>query len=351
MDEQEEALFSYSYSSPSYYVQSPSTPSHAHNEYSRHCRVSSSSYNSPPTYDTYTISTQSDASRLGFSQSKSSDSFVIHSKKSIDDLLSITHVAGLEIICVNQEECSKASVDDDHHCRDGEDGNNGLDDHEVYDDFYEDHDNGGDGGFGKFLSFGTYPSSYVWTAIQLAWRSIVSLVAALLVFYIVTKPPSPHVSIRIAGFSPFELTEGVDSSGVATSLLTCNCTVEVAVDNKSKVFSLYILPPFVELSFDRFIVATSHGAAVEILPNQHEQTAPFELYVGTKKRAMYGAGRAMEDVLRSMGGLPLAIKLSFTSRFHVIRGLINPEFRYQTKCFILLQSEHAFDSRCNDAIS
>lgn len=41
----------------------------------------------------------------------------------------------------------------------------------------------------------------------------------------------------------FVLAEGVDSSGVSTKMLTCNCTMKLVIDNKSKIFGLHIHPP------------------------------------------------------------------------------------------------------------
>ncbi|KAK6928733.1 hypothetical protein RJ641_004938 [Dillenia turbinata] len=53
-----------------------------------------------------------------------------------------------------------------------------------------------------------------------------------------------------------------------------------------------------------------------------DETTSFQLFVGTKNKAMYSAGRSMEDMLESGQGLPLLIRMSLSSHFRVVRSLI-----------------------------
>lgn len=48
----------------------------------------------------------------------------------------------------------------------------------------------------QYFSFSTYNSS-VWIALQLLWRFLLSLMLAFLVFYLATKPPPPHLSLKV----------------------------------------------------------------------------------------------------------------------------------------------------------
>lgn len=63
---------------------------------------------------------------------------------------------------------------------------------------------------------------------------------------------------QIAGIREFVLGQGADASGVATQILTCNCSIELVTDNKSKLFGLLIQPPIIEMSFGRLPVAMSY---------------------------------------------------------------------------------------------
>jgi hypothetical protein len=102
-------------------------------------------------------------------------------------------------------------------------------------------------------------------AFQVAWRVAASAAFALLVFVLATRPRRPGVSFRVGSLERFALGEGLDGSGVETSFLDCNCSVDMVVDNHSKVFSLHVRPPLLEMSFGRFVFATSQART-------HQQT-------------------------------------------------------------------------------
>lgn len=61
--------------------------------------------------------------------------------------------------------------------------------------------------------------------------------------------PKMYVISQIGRFNQFLLEEGVDSRGVSTVFLTCNCSTKLIVDNKSYVFGLHIHPPSIKFFF------------------------------------------------------------------------------------------------------
>ncbi|OVA19409.1 hypothetical protein BVC80_9055g49 [Macleaya cordata] len=111
-------------------------------------------------------------------------------------------------------------------------------------------------GFWRFFSFGTY-NSCMWVSIQIFWRLLVSFGAALFVFFLATKPPTPNMSIKMVGIRQFWLGEGVDWSGVTTKILTCNCSMALVINNKSKLFGLHIHPSTIQMSFGPVVFASS----------------------------------------------------------------------------------------------
>lgn len=56
----------------------------------------------------------------------------------------------------------------------------------------------------------------------------------------------------------FKLGEGVDRSGVSTKILSCNCSINLGILNKSKFFRLHIHPPLIHMSFTVLPFAFSH---------------------------------------------------------------------------------------------
>ncbi|KAH9774496.1 Delta-latroinsectotoxin-Lt1a protein [Citrus sinensis] len=193
------------------------------------------------------------------------------------------------------------------------------------------HDDDGDGWY--------YGSSHKCLLIcfRIIWKLLLSLGIVLLVYYMASKPPPPKISIKMAGVHQFGLGEGVDGTGVATKTLTCNCSIDLIIDNKSKLFGLHIHPPIIEMSFGRFPFASSHGR--KLYAASHGSSL-FQLSFGTRNRPMYGAGRNMQDLLASRKGLPLIIRMSFRSNYRVVGDLIKSNFLHRSECFLFLHRNY-----------
>ncbi|KAA3469534.1 delta-latroinsectotoxin-Lt1a protein [Gossypium australe] len=145
------------------------------------------------------------------------------------------------------------------------------------------------------------------------------------------------LAMQVARVGEFGLGEGVDGSGVTTKILTCNCSVDLLVENKSKLFGLHIHPPTMDLFFGRLPFAISHGRK---LYAQSSSPSWFQLSVGTRSKPMYGAGRNMQDLLESGMGLPLVIRLKLSSNFRVVWNLIKPRFHHQAECLVVLDDKY-----------
>ncbi|XP_027163075.1 uncharacterized protein LOC113763453 [Coffea eugenioides] len=329
-EEEEEALFR-SYPCAVYYVQSPSSVSHA---YSAEIRNINSESALETIANNPNNASQEAANRLAlsrYSSSHGSTNFFLHEKKIPYDHDVQSHGTGVTYNEeINRREGNMVVVDrlrNGYHIEE---------DHE----YEEDEEYFGEKAeWWRMFSFGGSISGG-WKFLQMTWRFILSVVIALVVFYIVTKPPAPKMSIKMAGIPQFELVEGVDASGVTTKLLTCNCTVDLVVDNKSKLFGLHIHPPFLAMSFGNLPFALTE--APEFHTGIHD-TEMFKLFVGTRNKPMYAAGRSMQDLLESNKGLPLVIHVNLRSSFKVVWGLIKPKFHHEAQCLIILRK--AYDKK------
>ncbi|XAR63444.1 hypothetical protein NMG60_11023381 [Bertholletia excelsa] len=321
MDAEEEALFR-SYPYALYFVQSPSTASRAN---SAELRNNESTFHSPtrsepfpvPRHPTRSENQSQEATRFTLSRYSSRGSN--NSFGNLHDKKIIPYDAGTE-------------NDENHLTR----GVEGCDDgwEEEEEDYFE-----GKGWWWRYLSFQT-SSSLAWIGLQVCWRLFVSLGVALLVFYIATKPPRPQISVKMVGIRQFGLGEGVDSSGVTTKILTCNCSMDLVVENKSKLFGLHVHPPIMEMFYANFPLAISSGPK---LYAGSDGSTSFRLYVATRNKPMYGAGRAMQDMLDMGKGLPLAIRMSSSSNYRVVWGLMKPKFHHKAECLLVL--DRAFDQK------
>ncbi|KAL6125055.1 hypothetical protein ACLB2K_077563 [Fragaria x ananassa] len=343
MEHDHEATLFHSYPACAYYVQSPSTISHANSADIRNSIIPESEFqfHSParpdptnPTLQDHEVASRAFTLSHYSSSHGSSHSFLHHQKK-------ISYDAGSHENGENRLIIVDAGGDD--ICN-----GDGRDD----DDEYDYYGMGKRSGWWKRYCSYRNSDSCVWIFIQISWRAILSFWVALLVFYIATKPPPPKVSIKtvqMAGIGQFGLGEGVDGSGVSTKFLTCNCSIDLLIENKSKIFGLHIRPPAMDVSFGRLSFASSHGPKLFA----ERGSTKFKLYVGTRNRPMYGAGRSMEDMLESGKGLPLVVQVRLRSSFQVIRNLIKPKFHHQARCSLVLNRAYdkkhqtqAFNSSC-----
>ncbi|QCD95579.1 hypothetical protein DEO72_LG6g273 [Vigna unguiculata] len=324
-----------------YYVQSPSTLSHANSADIRIQNDPESTFHSPIRSETHPLNPtheEDEGSRFALcrytSSRGSSHSFSHHKKVSYDG----SHVTVTENGDVNRFVIVNG------------DGDNGRDENESREEgsFFEYYYGERKGGWKRYFSYRN-SDSCAWIWLQMWWRILVSFGIALLVFYIATKPPSPNVSVEIARFSEFKLAEGVDRSGVTTKILTCNCSLNLMIENKSRFFGLHIRPPTMDMKFSNLPFAFSNA------PELYAESglSIFALQLGAKNKAMYGAGRNMEDMLDSGRGLPLVIRVILSSSFKVVPTLIKPTFHHHLQCLVLLKKSYdkkhrtqEFDSTC-----
>ncbi|GFP92109.1 hypothetical protein PHJA_001355000 [Phtheirospermum japonicum] len=152
---EEEALFR-SYPYALYFVQSPSTHSHAN---------STTNITNYDHFTTYQSPDNGGPAHLRHSSSRgSNDSFAkkIKYSQDLDQLLG-------NVVDQDEEEEEEDELD-------------------LYDEKKR--------GWTQYFSFG-YSDSGWWVFVQLSWRFLLSLILAFAVFYVAAKPPAPKVSIKV----------------------------------------------------------------------------------------------------------------------------------------------------------
>ncbi|KAH6784889.1 MATE efflux family protein [Perilla frutescens var. hirtella] len=303
-ESEEEALFR-SYPYAVYFVQSPSSISHANSNINIDNLASLNQQNDAPALALSPYSSRGSNNSLQFSHNTKYNSHRHHQNPQKSD-------GGIKKNAVDQD------CEDDHEAE--EEMINGGDYHHQ--------------GWIKYFSF-SYSNSGWWILMQLSWRFLLSFIIALLVFYVAAKPPPPKFSVQVAGIPQFRLGEGVDASGVTTKILSCNFSIDVTIDNNSKLFALHIHPPIMQLIFGRLTFAISQMQGREVYGGSDDLTS-VRFHVGTKNKAMYGAGRNMQDFLESGNGLPLIVRLLRISCYAVIwvNKVGRPESQAKSDCQI-----------------
>ncbi|CAN6454123.1 unnamed protein product [Victoria cruziana] len=176
--------------------------------------------------------------------------------------------------------------------------------------------------------------------VKVAWKALVSFLAAMLVFFLVTRPPIPQLNVKEVMVRGFRLGEGVDKSGVPTKILRINCSVDLEVDNKSRVFGLHLQQTTLQLAFQSFNLAISHGAEMYVKKNT---LLRFRLFIGGKEKGMYAAGENMDGMLDSGMGLPLVLRVRMKSQIAAPWNIFKPNgFTHHAHCllFFVYQRDH-----------
>lgn len=181
-----------------YYVQSPSTISHANSadirnndtniELIDHQSAAAAFHNfhSPETnFDHLNKNPEVSRSTLSrYSSSRGSNNSFLHDKKIV--ALSSDKLGGVNRLIII-----------DHGKNIGDDEVDLEDDDEEIDGFYGGRKRGWWWWWWwRFCSFRS-SSSCAWISLQIFWRLLLSLGVALLVFYIATKPPPPKISVKV----------------------------------------------------------------------------------------------------------------------------------------------------------
>ncbi|KAF7139563.1 hypothetical protein RHSIM_Rhsim07G0055500 [Rhododendron simsii] len=329
MDTEDEALFR-SYPYALYFVQSPSTVLSHSNTDLRHT-AELSPPNSPRRPENHsTANPAHDTPRFALSRcssSRGSNNSFLHEKKIAYDAHS-RGTAGTE----SGENRLIVRVDRHDHIGCGDE----YEEEEEEEEYYG-RELGWWWWWRYYLSFGASPS-LAWICLQVMWRVLVSLGVALVVFYIATKPPPPKMFVKIAGIGQFVLGEGVDGSGVATKVLTCNCSIDLLVENKSKLFGLHLHPPSIEMSFETLPLASSTCKIVQV----NLTCLSFALISMYENKPLITL-RPRDMLIGNGKGLPLALHLSFRSNFRVVWGLFKPRFHHRAECSLVL--DRAYDKK------
>ncbi|KAK8284745.1 hypothetical protein V6Z11_D08G175800 [Gossypium hirsutum] len=184
--EDQEALMFHAYPC-AYYVQSPSTISHANS--ADHIRNPTNEdqsavtlhFHSPTPSESAILTKNPDVSRFTlsrYSSSRGSNNSFLHDKSIV---AAADHKGGFNRLIMIDHGVGKGDQNDDDDDNDDEEGQG----------FYGKKK----GWWWRYCSFRS-SNSCAWISLQICWRLVLSLGFALLVFYIATKPPPPKISVK-----------------------------------------------------------------------------------------------------------------------------------------------------------
>ncbi|KAJ6678407.1 LATE EMBRYOGENESIS ABUNDANT (LEA) HYDROXYPROLINE-RICH GLYCOPROTEIN FAMILY [Salix viminalis] len=137
-----------------------------------------------------------------------------------------------------------------------------------------------------------------------------------LILWGASRPQKPTIAMKNIIFDQFTVQAGMDFSGVATEMVSMNCTVKLTFRNTATFFGVHVTSTPLDLSYSQLTVAT--GTISKFYQSRKSQRT-LAVAVKGSKIPLYGGGAS----LSSMNGapiqpVPLILNFMVRSRAHVL---------------------------------
>lgn len=155
-----------------------------------------------------------------------------------------------------------------------------------------------------------------------------------LILWGASRPQKPTVTMKSITFNQFSVQAGADYSGVATDMVSMNCTVKFTFRNTATFFGVHVTSTPLDLSYSQLSVAT--GNIHKFYQSRKSQRTIAIVMMGSNI-PLYGGGAD----LGSLNGVPtmaVPLKLDFKvrSRAYVLGRLVRPKFYKRIECYVTM---------------
>ncbi|GAV81007.1 LEA_2 domain-containing protein [Cephalotus follicularis] len=155
-----------------------------------------------------------------------------------------------------------------------------------------------------------------------------------LILWGASRPQRPTITMKSILFEEFAVQAGSDFSGVATEMVSMNCTVKLIFHNAATFFGVHVTSTPLDLFYSQLAVAT--GTIQEFYQSRKNQRS-ITVTVKGNSIPLYGGGSS----LSSLNGAPIepvALTLNFMarSRAYVLGKLVKPKFYTRVACSVVM---------------
>ncbi|CAL1380694.1 unnamed protein product [Linum trigynum] len=156
-----------------------------------------------------------------------------------------------------------------------------------------------------------------------------------LILWGASKPQKPTVAMKSITFDQFIVQAGADFSGVATEMVSINCSVKLTFRNTATFFGVHVTPTPLDLSYSQLTIAT--GTVKEFYQSRKSQRTLTATARGNKI-PLYGGGAELGSFLKGapVQPVPLALSLMVRSRANVLGRLVRPKFYKRIRCVVVM---------------
>ncbi|KAJ4836499.1 hypothetical protein Tsubulata_035487 [Turnera subulata] len=155
-----------------------------------------------------------------------------------------------------------------------------------------------------------------------------------LILWGASKPQKPTIIMKSILFDQFVVQAGADFSGVATEMVSMNCSVKLTFRNTATFFGVHVTSTPLDLSYSQLTVAT--GTMNKFYQSRKSKRSLTVMVKGSKI-PLYGGGAS----LGSLNGapiqpVPLTLNFVVRSRAYVLGKLVKPKFYKRIQCSVVM---------------
>ncbi|CAM6003396.1 unnamed protein product [Sphagnum balticum] len=164
--------------------------------------------------------------------------------------------------------------------------------------------------------------------IAIAFTIIVFFIGAL-VFWLVTMPHKPKITVQGIAFQYFNLQDAVDNGGVPTKAVSLNATVDLQLYNPSGTFGYHIEPSIVNLMYLDLNLGMGQ---IDLDFLQKQVTTKYQVKLSASTEYLHGAGPSFVTSYDLTTGVPLQVIGTLQSRAYVVGKMIKSDLSNSFSC-------------------
>ncbi|KDP31944.1 hypothetical protein JCGZ_12405 [Jatropha curcas] len=171
-----------------------------------------------------------------------------------------------------------------------------------------------------------------------------------LIIWGASRPQKPTVTMKTIVFDQFIVQAGADFSGVATEMVSMNCSVKLTFRNTATFFGVHVTATPLDLSYSQLTLAT--GTMRKFYQSRKSQRSVTVMVKGNKI-PLYGGGANLGS-LNGAPTQPVPLTLNFTvrSRAYVLGKLVKPKFHKRVECLVVIDPKKmnvpiSLKNKCN----
>ncbi|XP_010526725.1 PREDICTED: uncharacterized protein LOC104804214 [Tarenaya hassleriana] len=156
-----------------------------------------------------------------------------------------------------------------------------------------------------------------------------------LILWAASRPQKPSVTMRSILFDQFVVQAGSDGSGVATSMVSMNCSVRLTFLNRASFFGVHVTSTPLDLSYSQLTVATG---SINKFYQSRKSEKSMVVQVRGQKIPIYGGGVELASENRApVQPVPLTLSFMVRSRAYVLGKLVKPMFYKKIVCYVTME--------------